>query len=347
MERFEWILETPSYGRSVSDDDWENLEPAHIEIWKSAIELLSKRTLQLSESVISIEIDWRPILRKHERHYRIMRHLHSAVRTKRDPSLILKTFPKHKARVKFIAKITGLDQKSQSSAPHLAESAIKSFIFDFFLILNISAPGSCDFYRSTLLRNGQRDDLSLSNVHFELAQLGSIEEKWLQIHVLPLPRTVKWFDAVRSGSHQLPENPMEKALFALLHISKLDMDPMITIWLFYAFESLLQTRTGENFSTLTARLVALLELDDVQGRGLRKRLRALYDIRSAIVHGGLEITHPLQADNLDERVDESLARASEATNFGLTVLISAIQKTIVRGWKYPSFSERIHGVTVD
>jgi hypothetical protein len=38
---------------------------------------------------------------------------------------------------------------------------------------------------------------------------------------------------------------------------------------------------------------------------------------------------------------------SDATDYGLTALIAAVQSTIVRGWKYPTFSESTHGIPVE
>ena len=348
-KKFSYIFETHSYGRSVADDGWEELEPVHIATWKAAIELLGRRTLKLPNWTASIEADWNPILRKHEQHHQTMKRFHDTSRPRSEKELlsIAKGFPTRAAKVSLKIEIAGDSKQTRWDKIYLARSAAETFIHDFFLILNVSAPGCCDFYRSALIQSDNRSDLALSNVHFEFAQLGSLEANWPSIKTLPLHDTVKWFDSVRQGNHQLPQNPMEKALFALLHIAKLDIDPMITIWIFYALESLLQTKAGENFSSLIQRIILLLNFDDAQATMLRRKLRSLYDIRSAIVHGGLEITHPLHSEILDERVEESFRRISDAANYGLTVLVALIQSTIVRGWKHPTFSEKIDGASID
>ena len=67
--KYTQIFETRSYGRSISDEGWEKIEPEHIAVWKSAIKLLSRRSLKLPNHAVDIEANWRPILRKHERHY--------------------------------------------------------------------------------------------------------------------------------------------------------------------------------------------------------------------------------------------------------------------------------------
>lgn len=348
-KKFTYSFEVPGYGRSASDDGWETLEPAHIDVWRAAIELLGTRIVALPNWTATIKVDWRPILRKHQQHYKTMKRLHGPSKAKSEKELrtILEGFPRRIARLRLTTELATLNDDSRYGEVHLARNATQSFIHDFFLILNISAPGCCEFYRSKLVQDSDSSDLSLSNVHFELAQLGSREPNYPEIKILPLADTLKWFDAIRQGNHQLPQNQMEKALFALLHISKLDIDPMITIWIFYALESLLQTKAGENFSSLIHRIVLLLNFDDKQAALLRKKLRSLYDIRSGIVHGGFEVSHPMHSEVLDKQVEQGFHRVSDATDYGLTLLLALIQSTIMRGWKYPTFSERMHGVSID
>ena len=43
--KYTQIFETRSYGRSISDEGWEKIEPEHIAVWKSPIKLLSRRSL--------------------------------------------------------------------------------------------------------------------------------------------------------------------------------------------------------------------------------------------------------------------------------------------------------------
>jgi hypothetical protein len=210
-------------------------------------------------------------------------------------------------------------------------------------MLNISAPGCCDFYKASLIGDKNEPNISLSNTHFESALLVHLEDGWPDIHYLKFENVLTWFSKVRQSGSQLPTNPMERVLFALLHLSKIDMSPMEVVWLFYAFESLLQTRTGENFSSIVKRLCLLLEADSAQSALVKRKMRDLYDIRSAIIHGGFEITHPMHDEGLDKRVQDTFVRMVNATGYGHAFLLSAIQKTIVNGWKFPKFDEVIRG----
>jgi hypothetical protein len=339
-------FETGSYGRSVSDEGWEELDPQHIAVWKSAIKLLRTRSFNLPGYAVKIEADWTPILRKHERHHSTMKRLYRTRKNTRDLDSVLKSFPSRKARIKLVAETVGSDKRAQDRAEQIADSVIQCYLHDVFLILNICAPACCDLYRGTLLAN-LKTEVSLSNVFFEIALLGSLNQRWPTIRTLSLPQTIQWFGSIRSGVQQLPQNPAEKALFALLHISRLDMDPMIVVWIFYALESLFQTRAGENFSSLVQRMISLLDLDGHQSKLLREKMRSLYSIRSGIVHGGFEVSHPMHDGFLDERVEPNYRRVMDATEYGLTVLLAALQSTIARGWKYPTFAENMNGIGID
>jgi hypothetical protein len=121
------------------------------------------------------------------------------------------------------------------------------------------------------------------------------------------------------------------------------MSPVEVIWLFYAFESLLQTKVGESFGSLVRRLCLLLGANEEQSNIVRRRMRDLYEIRSAIVHGGYEITHPMHDDGVDKRAQKSFMRILNALDYGYAFLVAAIQSTIINGWAFPKFDEVIVG----
>ena len=121
---------------------------------------------------------------------------------------------------------------------------------------------------------------------------------------------------------------------------------MTVIWLFYAFESLLQTKVGENFSAIVSRLCLLLAATEEQARFVKKRMRALYNIRSAVVHGGFEVIHPMHDETLDFRIDDTYSELMKAADWGHAFLLAAIQQTIQNGWLFPHFSESISGAAV-
>jgi hypothetical protein len=173
-------------------------------------------------------------------------------------------FPSRPARNRISVTTTGSDRIDQSGV-------VQSTIHDIFLIMNITAPGCCDFYRASLIGGRFEPDISLSNIDFESALLVHLDNGWPTLRILKLQSVISWFDAVRQGASQIPQNPMERVLFALLHMSKISQSPITVIWLFYAFESLLQTRAGENFSSIVRRLCLLLEANKQQSELLKRK----------------------------------------------------------------------------
>jgi len=131
-------------------------------------------------------------------------------------------------------------------------------------------------------------------------------------------------------------------MFALLHLAKLDNEMTLSVvWLFYAFESLLQTKVGENFGSIVRRLTLLLELPNGEVPAMKKQMRVLYDLRSAIVHGGFEAIHPMNDDSLDKRVNSVFGRLLDANEYGLVLLVAAVQKMAEKNWPQLRFDEII------
>jgi hypothetical protein len=331
-------LIVPQSGRSISDKAWQTIEPAHIGLWKAAVILLGERKLIYDKTNYAVAIDWTPTLRRHERHYSAMRYIENNRQRELNDRLERADFPRRSSKNEI--------RVSPKSHKHNLSSVVTSAIYDIFLIMNIAGPGCCDFHRASLLRAPYETDVSLSNIHFESALQVYLDHGWPTSRVLELGKVISWFNSVRQGTSQVPQNPMERVLFALLHMSKIDTSPMTVIWLFYAFESLLQTRAGENFSSIVRRLCLLLEANKPQSDILKKKMRALYDIRSAIVHGGFEVAHPMHDEVLDKRVEDSFGRLLDATDYGHAILLSSIQKTIENGWRFPRFDEVVGGDAV-
>ena len=81
--------------------------------------------------------------------------------------------------------------------------------------------------------------------------------------------------------------------------------------------------------------------DPRDAASLKKSLRELYDPRSAIVHGGLEVTHPMLDDGLDKSVGQAVERYLGATIPGATLVVATLQELVARRWPSPRFTELI------
>ncbi|WP_143199610.1 hypothetical protein [Bradyrhizobium sp. NAS80.1] len=133
-----------SYGRSTTDEGWEKLDPEHIGVWQSVLDLLSARTIKLQNCTIIIETNWKPILQKQEKHYDVMKRLQQGATSQAELHSILEGFPERSTEIEITAEVLG-DNVSGEAATDIATNAIESYLYDFFAILNVSAPGCCDF----------------------------------------------------------------------------------------------------------------------------------------------------------------------------------------------------------
>jgi hypothetical protein len=197
----------------------------------------------------------------------------------------LESYSVRPIEVKFEAKF--YDSNGKSPTVYVS-GLIEYFLFDLFLIMNIAAPAAYNLYSAEVNRHNMivPNSLGLSNHLFETSFLLSKEQGGPKIDFIPAQDVINWFFSVRSEIRMVPQNRMEKVLFALLHIAKTGVSPNTIVWLFYALETLFDTKAGENFSALISRAKLLLQMTDKDTKILKKRMRELYNLRSAFVHGG-------------------------------------------------------------
>jgi hypothetical protein len=167
------------------------------------------------------------------------------------------------------------------------------------------------------------------------------EGKKPEAKILDLQATIDWFRKVNPRVTQKAENSTQRSLFAMYQLCKSDGHIDFILWLFNALESLLGTRVGENFSGLVRRAALLLQLDDKEKREMSKKLRQLYDLRSAFVHGGYEVAHPLHRDPIDLRLEEDYMQILHLSIYGFGLLGALLQSMIERQLPVVSFEERI------
>src|SRR5262245_16652219 len=94
-----WLV-VPNSGRSTSDNAWQTIEPAHINVWRSAVTLLGELRSMLRKTNYAVSIDWTPALRRHERTYSAMRYLERNVRRKPNDRFARANFPLRPSRNK-------------------------------------------------------------------------------------------------------------------------------------------------------------------------------------------------------------------------------------------------------
>lgn len=331
-----FTLIQPACAHSGTDEGWQTAQPNFIKVWESALVSLRTRRITVDRDTYTVTIDWTNALKRQKRYYTTLKYIYRARESMSVDRLLLAKFPKRPSQ--NLIHVT----TSKTKIPQLL-SVAESAVYDAFLMMNFAAPGCCNFYGASIVGDTIEPNVSLSTDLFDSAAHVYRRQAWPKIGFIDLQTVIGWYKTVRHGASQIPSNPIERALFAILHISKIDISPVEVIWLFYAFESLLQTKVGENFASLVRRLCLLLGTNDEQSNIVRRKMRELYDIRNAIVHGGYEITHPMRDDGLDKRAEESVMRILNAVDYGYAFLVAAIQTTIIKGWTFPRFDEIVVG----
>jgi hypothetical protein len=285
-------------------------------------------------------VDWRSVVRRLQHNYGVTKRASS----ENDKSKLNEISEQYRiGRVRVPCKVIATAVRKKSADYFHPGLYVASFVYEVFLTLNLALPGSCDFYKSTITSNFKRFpwEVELSNYWFELSYLDNHKNIWPASAQLPLVVVRDWLQQVRIGLTQVPNNQMEKVLFALWHISVSAVSPAAVIWLFYGLETLFDTKAGENIWALQKRISELLSATGTEEKTLRKKLRALYDLRSSFVHGGLEVIHPLHNELLDRRVDEKYCQLANACEFGFAVMLRSLQEVITRKWYTVRYREEI------
>jgi hypothetical protein len=334
-----FLFELPHGSRNFGDDHWRDYDLAIINLWKAAKGELANWHFAQKNGSVTIDISWSPVIRRKQRHYRVMQRLEAALGTSKVDEII-REFSHAKIQIPCTVSI-----ESPKARTRVSSSFLEYLLYDFFLIMNIAVPGSCNFYGGVIRSKDQPYDpeISLSSYFFETAHLRSQSNRWPPTKILPLSSVHKWFFAVRNDVRQVPKSRMERVLFGLMQLAIADVTPTTFIWLFYALETLFDTKAGENSRSLVERIKLLLGPNDKEFKLLRKNLSELYGVRSAFVHGGLGVIHPMHDETLDPEAEKSYVRFLELADFGFIILLAAVQEVVSKNWTDLRFEETLHG----
>jgi len=173
-----------------------------------------------------------------------------------------------------------------------ARSVADYYAHEAFLLLNLAVPGSIGVVAP-----------QLDAYAFEVAWVAAKRNGWPSIEPLPLERVIAWYDALALGTSQRATTPDARALFALLHLAKLDpSEPAALLHLGHA--------------------LAALEVDE-------PRLAPFVAAREAAIAGGASIIHPMHDESLDPGLEDGGADAIAAADLAAGVVVAAIQARIV------------------
>ncbi len=334
------------FTRTNESPSWEHVDAADLAIWRKAVSLLRYRQYKHLGCEAEVTADWHNALSHIEAHAEINKLYHKKL-TRKEPlddifSGILAS--ENKNNVSIQVTITG-ENKFKEYAWYPRFFAEK-YIYDFFCIMNLSNPGSCDFLNLRVSSDEKSSDnrLLLSSYNFEEALYEALERQSPYAKEIDIEDVLSWYNGLGLGVKQIAESQIEKALFSVLHFCKLDGDLAAVVWIFHALESIYSTRVGEGFSNLVNRVSLLLKLDDREKKRMRTNLRKLYDHRSSIVHGGYKVHYPMNWTAVDPRIDEDMAKNYELLQFGFNLILASIQALITNGWYGVSVVEELSGL---
>ncbi len=321
------------------DDEWELIEPAHIDFWTQDSLLIARRSFLHNGCEIFVTIDWRPIGRRYKQHFDLLQPVRRGKAT--NDNWYRKVF--RPVRLKAKVRIEGKNEVSGYA--WYPGFFLEMAIYEAFAIANLALPGCAEFYTLSIQGGSQNQTLEpkLSAFGFDFWWVESIRGHWPTLRCIPLNRVVQWFDALSTGHKQKADTGTERALFVLYHLCKLDDGIESVIWLFHGLEAVLGTRVGENLSGLLRRISMLLDPSPKQLAYLKKRLKELYDLRSAFVHGGYGVTHPIHSEVVDRRLDDDVEKLMSANAFGFGLLVAVLQAMICNDLLELTFEEKLIG----
>lgn len=347
QKTFQFRIFTRDVGWEISDEGWREIDADHLCRWKQLQKELSGREYELKGNRYIIEIDFSALIYDLNHRYVLMKRIYD----NKDTTAVSE-FNQDTMSLPAQVHVIG----PPNSFQHYHSKTLLSMVFyQVFLAMNLSAPGSCNLYSTYIINHPVeisgigteiREEIGLHGRAFESTLYEADTYPWLKPGTLPLVSTYEWVErAVPAGIVVARDTPA-KVLFALLNLTKSEIGPTSLIWVFYILETLFDCKPGENFTILASRIAILLDLEVPEATVLRKRLRELYDVRSAFVHGGLRVTHPIMDDYFDAEAEENLWRFIPLNDFGVSVIVCALQNIIQRGWRYPLFSEQLTGANL-
>lgn len=328
--------------RNVSrwdDDRWDEIEPCYIRFWGDDANQFGVRQYDHDECKITVAADWRPLGHELSRKYEIL-----------EPVRLGRTAPSDddwydRYNKPFFIEVTVSVQGDNdlSKRPEYADSFLELYIYEFFFVANMAVPGVAQFYTLSFQPSQDNEPVNprLSSYVFDHNWMRSLEGQWPPLRQLPFAEVVRWYDKLNIGIKQQADTGIERAIFAIYHLSRMDIEIESVVWIFHALEALLATRVGENISGLVRRVALLLEASPRQAKALNKKIRQLYDMRSALVHGGYPVAHPLRDEILDRRLDDGFMKIIHNTEDGFGLLIAIMQRMIILGINEVKFRESL------
>jgi hypothetical protein len=315
-----------------TDDEYDRVEPVRVAFWKDEIKSLSVFTYEHAGCSIRTTIDWAPVAARIQKSSEIWSPIY---RGQEADIEAYQRLPKQTLS-SVLVEITG--ENDHSGHPWYPRYFAELALYDAFICANIAFPGSLNLYSAHIPASGEnvvQTELRLSSYNFEFWWVESLRGHFPKLRQIPLKEVREWYAISRVGGQSRAQSGLERAVFCLFHLCRSDNYIDGIIWIFHALEALLETRVGENISGMLRRISLLVEMSEREKKALKKKLKHAYDLRSAFVHGGYEVPHPLHNEVIDPTLGHNYGEALELQQFGMALILSLLQQLVrLRATKY-------------
>ncbi|THU36100.1 hypothetical protein FAM09_22205 [Niastella caeni] len=314
-----------SYSIVISPPDFFTYEPYEdfekylLECWVSASKVFSKFEFYYNQDKITIVTDWK------------------------------KFKPQFKYSIdnadELIITVTG----NATLIKSFSEYFVIRFIEMMYITMNLAAPGTFNIFDATLkciegeslLVNGFGVSLSSNPFEHFWETCGELNH-WPKVSFMPLDKVVDWYKELNITLKAKATTNVERCLFSLINFGKdhAPFSPPSLIWITHSLEALYDTPKEGVLNALRNRLFLFLGEPASHKNEYKKKINALYELRSQFVHGSMEVAREPFFENIDKDVEVYMRYLSDTCDFGIMLLVATLQKIIIEKGKELKFHEQ-------
>jgi Apea-like HEPN len=321
-----------------------------IAAWNDLFEAATEFRFKSSDGEILVTIDWMDA-----KEYIVKSHSQidlDKIKTKEDYDAMLSSFEEYR-RLKSIGAIKDNFEIKfsiyNSSDEYSNFGYVTNILHQLFLAMNLSIPGSCDFYSAIIRPVVAENDTYEKEIRLRLS--GSIiasstklidEMKWPEIHEIPVKIVLQWIEKIGFSKSSFAHSNTERAIFGLLYsCMHEEIEPTALIWLTQALEALFDTPQLGIANTLKERVFLVLEKPNENLKKINKAINAFYDYRSRYVHGEIALPNPMSIRLLDKTLDDFEEELIQHMDFAMILIVASLQKLIIKDSNGFNFSETL------
>ncbi len=173
--------------------------PLDVKSWESAVYSLSKKEFIDNGNKFKIMIDWSKALEDYRRSEKFIQKIKLKPKTKKEAKRVLDLIQPKPISIPCIVHIES--RKKKKLKRESSRFFVWYFLHEVFLLLNLSSPGSANFYSLKIPSKTKytKTDLNLSAAYFELAWIRSLDEKDPKIDYIPLQKVIEWYNHFQIG----------------------------------------------------------------------------------------------------------------------------------------------------